>query len=333
MTARNRTYAVAKSTPGKACGRLERKSLGPSMAGRMGPMDAADTEEQYWDVVTQVGDTLATHAIPLYVTGDHGTPEQVGTAFLLQFRGRHFLVTAAHVLTLQRTRSLFYYVATDTVRALDGRGLINEKDDVGILALGKLQALPQDKSAVPYFRCRPRLLPREAFTYAVVGFPATKSGLHRVTKQVIAAPYVWLGEGVPRAGLEHRSSSEEDRLLIKFNRKKGFSREMQITFPMPNGMNGGPIWTLFLNENSTPVDIELVGVATDHLIQEKTIMGSDIGVALRMIGDYIGNERANRTIGVGTDALALLRTGTLPGQISRAAEMPPFTRLSIAAGS
>lgn len=64
---------------------------------------------------------------------------------------------------------------------------------------------------------------------------------------------------------------------------------------MPNGMSGRPMVALFENEGSVPLArLRIAAVATTHLIPEKQMMGTDIGIPLKMIGEFLANNRADR---------------------------------------
>ncbi len=263
------------------------------------PQKIAPGEPDYWAVVQSVADLLTRFALPIYAEDDSGVPEQVGTGFLLHVQGRHFLVSAAHVLERHRSHPLFYYLSAKVIRTLDGHMLMDSAKDVGVVALSKQNCVPHpstEKVAVRLDHLGPNLRPRADYSYAVTGFPSSRNPTRRSKLEIHASAYAWIGEGQPNEGHARPEAADEDMLFIKFDRKKAFRDEdTRITFPMPNGMSGGPMWALFENVDSNPLDrLRLAAVATTHLNPEKQMMGTDIAVPLRMIGGFLANVRADR---------------------------------------
>lgn len=260
-----------------------------------------DSVPDHWQTVKDVAELLAHFTLPLYADDERGVPEQLGTGFIIRAFGRHFLVSAAHVLSIHADRPLFYYWSPSETRRLDGYMVLDRTRDVGFVALAHQTPVlhpSTEKIAVEITRVQPRLLPRSAYSYAVVGFPSTKNETDRRTRTVDASAFVWIAEGCETENHSRDVARDPDALVITFNRRRAFRDEnTQITFPKPNGMSGGPIFALFHNEDSRPLDdFRVVAVATTHFIAEKQMMGTDIRVPLAMIGDFLANVDANRNM-------------------------------------
>ncbi len=239
-------------------------------------------------------DELTRYVLPVYVDDERGYPDQVGTCFIVRFQGRHYLVTAAHVLE-HRVRGDLYFYCGSRLKAsiLSGRLLTTSREGVDVA----VAQLHRDISAPPYrdieklafdiYQLRPRMLPRGGNEYLVLGYPATKNVFRRADSQVVMTTYTYHGPSSALSAYELLGLSEESHILIAFKQRQQFSgRGGRIDFPNPRGMSGGPI---LLFDSDRPIDFTfgfpVVGVATEHRRHHAAIQGTDVSVALRLIGE------------------------------------------------
>jgi hypothetical protein len=59
-----------------------------------------------------------------------------------------------------------------------------------------------------------------------------------------------------------------------------------MNFPKPVGISGSPLWELHRSEDGGP---RVVGVMIEYRKQQKIMVATDIGFALMMLQDHIGN--------------------------------------------
>ena len=257
-------------------------------------MDADTTE--FFQLMDEVTDTLAKFVVPLYVE-DAGRPVQVGSGFFVQAGSANFLVSAAHVLELGT--ALFYYVEPKVTARLSGERRLNkwsgdrERDpvDVGTLKL-KDSAPPYpkvDKLAVDVSYLRPRLLPRSEKIYSIIGFPATKSKINPIAREIETTVHAYRNRSIDEADYPRYSATPETHVILPMDLRKGVDSEGRIrTFPKPQGMSGSPIWMLVeegpvAGERSFPI----VAIGTKYRKSDRVVIGTDIDIAVRMIHEAV----------------------------------------------
>lgn len=249
------------------------------------------------DTIGEALELLVNFSVPLYHTDDYGRPMQFGTGFFVRGQDAHFLVTAAHVLDTAHEREVFYYVTPNKVRKLTGESSRSGKSpssrsddvvDIGVLRLSGDHQPPYpevSKFAMEADYLRSRYLPRAGRSYAVLGFPATKSKVSRADRTVLVAPYAFRCEPVADAEYAEYGFDPGGHLLLKLNLKVGFGTHGdRISFPKPQGMSGCPIIVLY--SDGEPDDARVfpvVAVGIEYRSKEKLLVGTDVSYVIEAI--------------------------------------------------
>lgn len=141
---------------------------------------------------------------------------------------------------------------------------------------------------------RPRLLPRDEKIYAFVGFPASRGKVNTLVKEVTAAPYAYRSRSAPDQEYSMYGVSPETHIVLPLDLKQGVdSNGGHRNFPKPQGMSGSPIWTLLDEQGATDSQVfSVVAVGTKYRKAKRVLLGTDIGVAVRMIHEAVlrGNQ-------------------------------------------
>jgi hypothetical protein len=240
---------------------------------------------------------LVNFSVPLYHTDDYGRPLQFATGFFVRGQDAHYLITAAHVLDTAHEREVFYYVAPNKVRKLTGESTRSGKAssdrsddvvDIGVVRLSGDHQPPYpevSKFAMEADYLRSRYLPRAGRSYAVLGFPATKSKVSRADRTVWVAPYAFRCDPVADADYAKHGFDPGSHLLLKLNLKVGFGPNgEQVFFPKPQGMSGCPIIVLF--SEGRPDDARVfpvVAVGVEYRSKDKLLVGTDVSYVIEAI--------------------------------------------------
>lgn len=248
----------------------------------------------------QASEILTNYVVPIYFDDWNDRPVQEGTGFFVRVGNQHFFVTAAHVLDKRETTRLYYYIAPNVTRHLSdedylttrGSAALRRADDpldVAVVRLG--QAVPpyREVQKLPFdiHQLMPRALPRGASDYIVVGFPETRNRPNHQRVDITARAYAYHNGSAHDDAYARLGLAPASHLLLKFDAHIGFKADgSKVQFPKPQGMSGSPIWR-FQSEQQTPWDtygFPAVAIATAHLKNERMMQGTDISVAIDLIG-------------------------------------------------
>lgn len=258
---------------------------------------------------TAVGDALQllfNFSLPLYFTDDFGRPIQFGTGFFVRGRDAHYLVSAAHVLDTAYEREVFYYVSSARTRVLTGETTRSGKSqvlrlqdniDIGVVRLAGDHQPPHpavSKFAMEAHYLQPRYLPRAGRSYAMLGFPATRSKVSRADRTVSVAPHAFRCEPVPDAEYPQHGFSTNDHLLLYLDRKVGFGEQGdKRTFPKPQGMSGSPVVVLYsdgVEDNARAFPV--VAVAVEYRPKQRLLVATDVSYVIEAIEGPLGGRLA-----------------------------------------
>jgi hypothetical protein len=262
--------------------------------------DPGETEggRQLVAAIDEATDVLTSFVVPLYVH-DNGRPSHLGSGFFIKAGTTCFLVSAAHVLEIMTKRPLFHYVTPTMTRTLTGELRLNrwegdrEKDpvDVGVLKLRDsvppypdVHKYPMDISYL-----RPRLLPRSGKIYTIIEFPASRTKVNPVSKQINATAYAYRNRSAAYDKYHAFGVSPDTHVVLPLDLKDNVdSSGRHRNFPRPQGMSGSPISVLVEEEMSDDSRVfPVVAVATKYLKSNRAILATDIEVAARMINEAV----------------------------------------------
>jgi hypothetical protein len=254
-------------------------------------------------VIGEAIDLLTKFSVPLYVNDEYRRPEQFGTGFFVRVGGSHFLVSAAHVLDVARTRRVYFYAAKDKLRHLTGHVLTTgdpadrERDlvDVGVMEFtgdGMPPYPDVDKVPMDISYLKPRYLPRSGKHYTLVGFPATKSIVDTKDRTALVSPYAYRSDPIEDNRYPEQGFTPESHVLLPLDLRRGFDPAgKKRIFPKPQGMSGSPIVVLYEEASDYSTGVPVVAVGTRYRRNKKLLIGTDIGFALGAIEQFLNRSR------------------------------------------
>jgi hypothetical protein len=253
------------------------------------------------DVMVEAIDLLSKFSIPLYIHDKANRPEQFGTGFFVRAGSAHFLVSAAHVLDVGRSKRIFFYPTPSSIRYLTGSVLTTgnpaqtayDERDVAVMKLtgNAVPPFPEvDKFSMDLSYLQPAHLPRAGKHYVVVGFPGSKSRIDRHNKAALVSPYAYRSDSIDDTAYSAHSVDPGTHVVLPLDLKKGFDISGGIAqFPKPHGMSGSPIVVLY-DVNEKPGDFRVfpvVAVAIEYRKQQKVLIGTDTRYVLEMIAQHL----------------------------------------------
>ena len=160
--------------------------------------------------------------------------------------------------------------------------------DIGILKLPDRLAPPYtagDKVPVDYSYLQSCAGNRSGRSFAIIGYPASKSHLNPVDREIEAVTYAYRSTSAAPDKYEELGLNESDHIALLLDLKKGFdSAGKHRNFPKPQGMSGSPIWVVYEDEpNFENRVFPIVGVGTRYDRRRKVLFGTDIKVVSDMI--------------------------------------------------
>ena len=194
-------------------------------------------------VISEAVDALTKFSVPLYVNDDYGRPQQYGTGFFVRANQSDFLVSAAHVLDIARTRNVFFYSKPDTLRWLTGPVITtghpdqraNDKLDIGVMRLTGDATPPYpevDKFPMPVSYLKPRYLPRADKHYVIVGFPATKSLVDTSRRVTLSTPHAYRSDSMADEEYEAAGVDPSTHIALPLDLKRG-GESRRTESPLP----------------------------------------------------------------------------------------------------
>lgn len=249
-------------------------------------------------------DTLSQFSLPIYKNRSSGHPDLIGTGFVIDFYGRFYFVTAAHVMDHHECEQpLFYFTNQNNRQYIQGpsrtscQDVANRKNDQIDLTVIKLpsgEGCPEEsihKSAIPL-----DLITRDTSKIGdcrliVLGYPLSKYKPDNKTKQLNATCQTWLGKSIPDETYRRFKFEKSQNLLIQFERKNtlGLDGLKGIMLPEPYGMSGAPVWHTFGYRNEERILVIegflLAGVLIEHIKEGKFLLATSIDIVMDMVID------------------------------------------------
>lgn len=230
--------------------------------------------------------------VPLYALKEHKGLVPHGSGFCTSHKGAFFLITAAHVLASETLDSLYYFESSNTARKLSGAFSVytDESRDIGVV---KLQSTPSglelnhDRVILPRTYLKVSASPRKGRTFAIVGYPASKTKVSKSLGIVEVTPFSYYFESIPDSDYIQFGLNSNDHIAIPLDLKIGYDSDgRHRNIPRPHGMSGSPIWAI---PNETYPDgfhsFSIAGVGTRYLAKDRLLVGTDIGFALELMDE------------------------------------------------
>jgi hypothetical protein len=244
---------------------------------------------------------------PVFKADSRGVPYHAGTCFGLEVRGRHFLLTASHVLDKDERNpedsenQIFVAVNGTIQNSLKFRRWnlhIREDNDIEgeTVDLVVLEPIDLDAGAIvgDFFPrasiFRPPLT--ERYYVAALGFPETANEIQWGTNTVSNVPMSFCGFVSPTKKCLGLGFPEQSHFCFEFNFKKGYRAEGSRVNPTnPEGISGGPV--LVIHDFDSPHEKQvpqLCGVTIEKRKKEKSIVCVRIDQVIRELEGFPRNS-------------------------------------------
>ena len=245
------------------------------------------TEEEYFRRTNTNSLEIEQKVVPLFTRQKQSRPILVGSSVYCHIDGRHFLVTAAHVVT--RSASLLIPSSPDGLDYIPtGYFAVSRSEEVDIAVAQLDGELP---SYVPIHF--PEILNIDSAAdiparLIVAGFPsnavkATASTVKAEIARILTTRAVALPPQLRQNELEFSIAADFDRTDILSWTKP------RTTFPKPQGMSGGGLFWMHESGLTEQRPCLLVGILSESYESPKPIMiGTKIKFALAIMRDRYG---------------------------------------------
>ena len=168
----------------------------------------------------------------------------------------------------------------------------NDPVDVGVLKIegGTEPPYPDvEKFAMDFSYLNTSSKKRTGRRYAVVGFPASRSKVNKVGRQVTAESFAYLARSIDETDYSKTGHDPSTHLVMSFDRKRSFDLDgRHLVFPNPHGISGSPIFELY-DDDATESErvFPVVGMVTSHIPQQYRLIGTDSRLIRRQIEDAV----------------------------------------------
>jgi hypothetical protein len=216
-----------------------------------------------------------------------------GTAFIVKAGSDSFLVSAAHVTDTAYDKGVYFFSSPSVRRHVSGKLLrTGPKEnrsadliDIGVVKLdgGAPPPYPDvNKFAMDLSYLRPGYRPRTGKSYALIGFPATKSRTDPHAKTVEVKPHAFRLAPIDETEYARHGVSPDTHVVLQLDLRRGFGPSGNHQhFPKPQGMSGAPIIVLYEHEGEGDARVfPVVGVATTYRTRDRVLIGTDIGFVI-----------------------------------------------------
>lgn len=224
---------------------------------------------------------------PIYAQSADGKVESVGTGLFLRFAGRHFVVSAGHVLQLLRHERLL--IGGERLIPLKGRFFTSPSADVdlGFFPLSEEQTKQLDGArflttddidleARPYLR-----------RYYLVGFLAQDNAPECLVQEVASAAVCYLVAPASTGKYGRLGLSRRQHWLYAFDRRALYAGEAAAeTEPVPEGLSGSSVWQF----RSLPAHDKLVAIVIEHSETHRVLVGARLTPLLGSLAAYSADE-------------------------------------------
>jgi len=213
-------------------------------------------------------------------------PESVGTALLVEARGAHFLISAAHVL--DEGNKLWFFPGARDPRPVVGQAAFSrarwqksgtDRFDVGVVRLA--ERLPEPYNGwhpVDIANLRSRSFTDDDASFAFVGYPCTRVKVNPVRKKINVAYMALNGAVQAQAEVYLRLGFDPaHHLILHLDRTPKLIDGKSSQFPDPHGLSGSPVWSS--DENGSFI----VGIVTEYHKTEGVIVATEIGQVLQLL--------------------------------------------------
>ena len=257
-------------------------------------------ELAYRRAVNVFSDEIATHTVQLWlvIDDDANKAKPLGSAVLIEFNNRHYLLTAAHVMDGIDVKNLAFWDEQDLVQVsghavfLSNQAEINRMGDVAVweLSSGATSALLKHYVFLPFDRIKldHHLETRER--YFLLGYPASKSKKIYRTMTISIKAFKFFTRGVKSLQkMKHNQLDANVNFMLEYHWRKAqpvFANKRQIEqLPDPHGLSGCGLWYMDDDKES-----KLVGIMIGYNHIDSIMIASRIDLATEIIRKSFDNS-------------------------------------------
>lgn len=206
-----------------------------------------------------------------------GRPVTVGSAVLIELEGRHFFVTALHVIEDNKPEPLFAFDFDGNLVSLSGEFLTAKTFDLAAIPVEQLEGIrfaPERFLSGQNLRTKP---PAGKQYATIVGYPSTKTTILKGnfidTEMYSMADFV--------------RKEENGRVWVKFDKRRiTFPTPRRwLTAPDPYGMSGGAIFAVPVVSvmPDAASEAKLIGIATHWRLHRRLFEGTGVQTLLSFL--------------------------------------------------
>ncbi|CAA9370687.1 MAG: hypothetical protein AVDCRST_MAG68-5729 [uncultured Gemmatimonadetes bacterium] len=233
---------------------------------------------------------------PLYTVSSREKPDAEGSCVLFKVGGRHFLLTAAHVLDQLMEGEL--YIGGDesllTIpRNWHGTQMPdsgNREDDKIDLAFMELPAeLVAEMGDCLWLGPRDVVQPGSAAAhrfYCTFGYPVRRAKVRSQVLSVAAPADLYAGVAVDQEVYERLGLSPETHIVISYDRERVISSHgVRVPTVKPYGKSGGGLWRFdsLVVPGLPPLENPLAGILTEWRREEKVLVATRIELFVALL--------------------------------------------------
>ncbi len=233
--------------------------------------------------------------IPLLGETNDCKPRPVGSAVLLEIAGKHFLLTAAHVLDENDITPLYLpgkngFVALHgnskrTAAPEGGRDLDRYDLDYVELPENVIESIPVPYWFLPIQLVGVDCVPTQGQHFIFTGYPHKSVAAKYGTTKVHAQIESYTDQVCPPSLIQKAEADPNFHIVIHFDRKRAMNSDGRVVTPKERkGMSGGGVWTGTpgLSPNGLP-NLRLCGITIEHGKKNQCMVATRIVGVLEMI--------------------------------------------------
>lgn len=257
-----------------------------------------------WTTLDAVASGMYRRVVPLYWLDERERIYVVGSAVPFEYHGFRCLLTAAHVCfdDVGQPQPLFTIGSDDRPWALTKiRGVwqfeASRTPDVDIGVITLAPDCSEDLDSYYQFSTIQDLssiLPRSDSTYYLIaGYPSSRNRVRDSHSIASRATFFVMRDLQPLDGLQLQDKSSDCHFLLSVPAQHGRIGGGQFHLPSLQGMSGGGIWRFEIDDRTRMITTpSLVGVGIEHHKKRRTIVGTDVRVAMPLIRDLFAQSES-----------------------------------------
>lgn len=233
-------------------------------------------------------DALLAATSPIYVQDSDGGLEGIGTGLFFKHQGKHFVLSAAHVL--RRLKEEWLLIGSDHLIPLNGRYFASKSDDVdlGFVSLSDAQVVELGGAVFLTVNDVDLLDDPETRAdgrgYYALGFRADDNAPEGSPASVTSLGSAYLAHAAPPDKYQPLGLSRENHLLFTFDRRVLYSDAgISEGEPEPQGMSGCGVWRF---TPAGPSD-KLIAILIEHSDTHKVVVSTRLGPLLDGLADHV----------------------------------------------